>query len=257
MMNESVTVPPPASPAATSFDLNLRFEGAFIFSLQTESNSSSPDAKITGVNVYAPICGHTNSATVNSDATYMLESYWHCIDPVYDPAHEPVPLTLGQLYKSIGANTPWTVGNRPISGEWDVAFRLPVPPEDWQCDYLVAGAQACFSGSDATIIPDSVALEHTLTYTQISSAKFHGACFQPSFTPVNGAVDLYLTSEVPFIPTKQHERRAADAMAQLIGLDLLWESSLGSVTVPSSGAFEPRTKTGNCIMAIVSGPVPA
>jgi hypothetical protein len=255
MVNETAATPPPASPAATPYALNVRFEGAFIFSVQTEGNSTSPGAKVTGVDVYAPVCGHTNSATINTGSTYMLESYWHCIDPVYDPAHTPAPITLGQLQKNIGANTPWTPGNRPIAQDWDIAFRLPVP-ENWQCDSIVPGATACFSGSDAAIIPDSVALEHVLSYNQVTSVKFHGACFPNDFNPVGGVTNLFLTSEVPYIPTRQHERRAADAMAQLLGLDLLWETSLGTVTV-TSGAFEPRTKTGNCMMAILSGPIPA
>jgi hypothetical protein len=255
-MNESATPQPSVPQPATSYSFNVHFDGAFIFSLQTEGNSSSPDAKITGVDVYAPDCGHTNSATVNTGTTYMLESYWHCIDPVYDPAYQPVPITLGQVYKNIGANTPWTVGNRPIAPNWDIAFKLPVPPEKWICDFLVSGAPACFSGRDATLIPDTVALEHVISYNHVVSANFHGACFDPGFNPVNGSVDVYLTSEVPYTPTTQHERRAADAMAQLLGLDLLWEHSLGTVTATSS-AFQPRTKTGNCIMAIVSGPIPA
>ena len=109
------------------------------------------------------------------------------------------------------------------------------------------------SGQDAGLIPNSVALEHVLIYKQVSSAEFHGACFEPNFTPINGVVDVLLTTEVPYIPTKQHEWRAADALARLVGLDLTLESSLGPANV-SSGAFQPRTKEGYCMMGIVSAP---
>ena len=258
-MNETVASQPSVpQPAITPYTFNVHFDGAFIFALQTENNSSRPDAQIIGVDVYAPVCGHTNSATVNTGTTYMLESYWHCIDPVYDAAYYPVPLTLGQVYKNIGANTPWTVGNRPVAPTWDIAFKLPVPPEKWICDFLVSGAKACFSGRDAKLIPDTVALEHVISYNQVTSVNFHGACFEPGINPVSTgkSADLYLTSEVPYTPTTQHERRAADAMAQLLGLDLLWEHSLGTVSA-TSGTFQPRTKTGNCMMGIVSGPIPA
>jgi hypothetical protein len=243
----------PASPAATSFDLHLHFQGPFVFSIKTEANSSDPGAKVSGVDVYGPVCGHSNAATINTGSTYMLESYWHCIHPAYDPAHTPSPITLGQLKANIGANTPWAPASRPIGGGWDVAFSLPVPPEDWQCDLLVPGAASSFSGQDAGLIPNSVALEHVLIYKQVLSSQFHGACFQANFTPVNGVVDLYLTSEVPYIPTKQHEWRATDALARLVGLDLTLESSLGPANA-SSGAFQPRTKEGYCLMAIVSAP---
>jgi hypothetical protein len=243
----------PASPAATSFDFHVHFQGAFVFSIKTEANSSDPGAKLSGVDAYAPVCGHTNAATINTGSTYMLESYWHCIDPVYDPAYTPSPITLGQLKTNIGVNTPVTPGNRPIGGGWDIAFSLPIPPEDWQCDLLVPGAASCFSGQDAGLVPGLVALEQILIYKQVSSALFHGACFKADFTPVNGVVDLYLSSEVPYIPTTQHERRAVDAMAALVGLDLILQSPLGPANV-SSGAFQPRTKTGLCVMSVVSAP---
>jgi hypothetical protein len=243
----------PASPAATPFDLRIHFQGAFVFSVKTESGSSHPGATLASVEVYAPVCGHTNAATINSSGTYMLESYWHCIEPAYDPASTPSPITLGQVKANIGASSPWTSGNRPIAGSWDIAFRLPVPPEDWQCAQLVAGAAACFSGMDAGLIPSSVALEQVLTYKQVSSAKLHGACFNPNFMPVNGVVDLVLTSEIPYIPTKQHQRRATDALAQLVGLDLSLESSLAPAT-PSSNAVHPMSRAGGCLMGIVSGP---
>lgn len=246
-----------ASPAATPFDLRIHFEGAFVFSVKTEGNSSDPGAKLTGVEVFTPDCEHSNAAQINGGGTYMLEGYWHCIDPAYPVARTPI--TLGQMQKNIGTNTPWTPGNRPIASSWGIAFSLPVPPDDWQCDLLAstsgAGFSNCFSGNDANIIPAVVALEHILIYKQISSVNFHGPCFATDFTPVNGVTDLYITSEVPYIPTRQHERRAADAMAGLLGLDLVLDYSIGSVT-QAVGAFQPKNKTGNCLMSIVSGPTP-
>src|ERR1700739_77491 len=222
-----------ASPAATPFDLKIHFQGAFIFSVQTERNSSDSGAKITGVQVYTPACEHTNAASINGGSTYMLENYWHCIDPVYGAAH--TPLTLGQLEKNIGANTPWAASNRPMGSGWDIAYNLPIAPDDWQCGMLASASSPTtgpsFSGNDAGIIAPVVALEPVLTYKQISSVRFHGACCPADLTPVNGVTDLVLTSEVPFIPTKQHERRAADAMAALLGLDLVLDASIGAVTV--------------------------
>ncbi|MFT4113226.1 hypothetical protein [Silvibacterium sp.] len=242
-----------ASTPSTPFELHLHFEGAFIFSVKTESNSSDAGAKITGVDVYAPVCGHTNAATINSGSTYMLESYWHCIDPQYASGYTPAPLTLGDLKTSISANTPWLSANRPIMGGWDIAFTLPAPPEEWVCDQFVANASASFTGQDVGLIPASVALDQVLIYKQVTGAKFHGACFNPAFTPVDGVVSLYLTSEVPYIPTLQHERRAADAMARLVGLDWVLQTPLGAAG-SSNGRFQPKTKDGNCLMGVISAP---
>jgi hypothetical protein len=257
MMTESTTSQPSASPAATAFELHIHFQGAFIFSVTTEGNSSHPNAKLTGVEVFTPACEHTNAATINTGSTYMLESYWHCIDPVYAASHSPAPLTLSQMQKNIGANTPWAASNRPMGAAWDIAYKLPIAPDDWQCGMLAStvgpSTGSCFSGNDANIIPEVVALEQTLIYKQVSSVKFHGACFAADFTPVNGVTDLYLTSEVPYIPTRQHERRAADAMAGLLGLDLVLDYSIGSTT-QAAGVFQPKLKAGNCLMSIVSGP---
>lgn len=208
---------------------------------------------LSGVEVYAPSCGHTNAATINTGSTYMLESYWHCIAPAYDSSHTPTPITVGQLKQNVSSNTPWTPGKRPVMGGWDVAFLLPLPPEDWQCDLLVPDAQASFSGQDSGLIPASVALEQILIYKQVSGVAFDGACFNAEFMPINGVVDLYLSSEVPFIPTTQHERRAADAMAKLVGLDIVLTTPLGPAG-SASGRFMPRNKTGYCLMSVISGP---
>jgi hypothetical protein len=256
MMNETSQAAAPASPAAIPFDLHIHFQGAFVFSVKTEGNSSDPAAKLAGIEVYVPACGHTHAATINTGGTYMLENYWHCIDPVYSATPAPEAMTLGQLHQKIGANTPWTPGNRPIAGGWEVAFALPKPPNDWQCDLLVPGAASCFSGNDAGIIPASAAIEQILIYKQVlPTSKFHGACFPVNLIATEGrVVDLYLTSESPYIPTRQHERRAVDAVAKLLGLDLMLETPLGPANVPS-GAVHPMTKTGLCMMAIVSGPM--
>ncbi|GGH05488.1 hypothetical protein [Silvibacterium dinghuense] len=248
-MTTQASVPSPVTP----FELHLHFEGAFIFSVKTEGNSSDPGAKITGVDIYAPVCGHTNSATINSGSTYMLESYWHCIDPVFAEGYAPSPITLGALKTNIAANTPMVPGNRPIKGGWDIAFTLPVPPEDWACDEFVANAPASFTGQDLGLIPASVALDQVLIYKNVTGANFHGACFPADFAPVNGVASLYLNSEVPYIPTLQHERRATDAIAQLVGLDWVLQTPLGAASA-STGRFQPRTKTGYCMMGAVSAP---
>jgi hypothetical protein len=262
MMNEAGTTDTStaaaASPAVTLFDLRIHFQGAYVFSFQTDNSSSHPGAKLTGVEVFTPACEHTNAATINTGSTYMLESYWHCIDPVYGDPHTANPITLGQLQKNIAANTPWAVNSRPMGAAWDIAYKLPVAPDDWQCATLASAtgpAGSCFSGNDAKLIPAVVALEHILTYKQISSVKFHGACFATDFTPVNGVTNLYLTSEVPYIPTRQHERRAADAIAALLGLDLVLDYSIGAAT-QAAGIFQPKFHTGNCMMSIVTGPIP-
>lgn len=242
-----------ASAPVTPFELHLHFEGAFIFSIKTENNSSDPNAKVTAVEVYAPKCGHSNAATINSGSTYMLESYWHCIDPVYPKAYTPTPITLGEVKTNISAHTPMVSANRPIMGGWDIAFTLPVPPEDWACDQLVANAKASFSGQDADTIPDSVALEQVLIYKNVTGANFHGFCFPAAFLPVDGVASLYLTSEVPYIPTLRHERQAADAMASLVGQDWVLQTPLGAAT-EVSGRFHVRQKTGNCLMGVVATP---
>lgn len=254
-MTEQSTSQSSAPPAATTtpYELHIHFQGAFIFSLKTESSSSDGTAKLSGVEVYAPACGHTNAATINTGSTYMLESYWHCIDPTYDPSYSPTPLTVSQLKQNVGSNTPWTPGKRPVMGGWDVAFLLPTPPEDWQCDLIVPNAQASFSGQDSALIPASVALEQILVYKQVTKLAFDGACFNAEFPPVAGVVDLFLSSEVPFIPTLQHERRATDAMAKLMGLDIVLTTPLGSADA-TSGKFMARDKTGNCLMGVISGP---
>ena len=213
---------------------------------------------MTGIDVFAPECEHTNAININSGSTYMMESYWHCIDPQYPTGHKPSPITLGQLQKNIGTNTPWAASNRPMGSNWSIAYKLPVAPDDWQCGTMASAVGPdgpCFSGNDAHIIPESVALEHILTYKQITSLEFHGLCFPADFTPVNGTTDIYLASEVPYIPTKQHERRAADAMGALLGLDMVWDYSIGDAT-QVSGKFQPKDHAGNCLMAIVSAPLP-
>ena len=256
MMTENGASAPPASPAATPFDLYVHFQGTFVLSVATAANSSDPAAELTGVEVYTPACEHTNAVTINAGSTYMLESYWHCIDPLYSGGHTPI--TLGQLQKNIGVNTPWAANNRPMGPAWDIAYKLPVAPDDWQCGILASAtgpSGRCFSGNDASIVPDVVALEQILIYKQVSSVKFHGICFAGDFTPVNGATHLYITSEVPYIPTKQHERRAADAMAALLGLDMVLDYSIGATTL-ATGVFQPKIKTGNCMMSIVTGPIP-
>ena len=54
-MNETVASQPSVpQPAITPYTFNVHFDGAFIFALQTENNSSRPDAQIIGVDVYAP-----------------------------------------------------------------------------------------------------------------------------------------------------------------------------------------------------------
>ncbi|MBB6147136.1 hypothetical protein HNQ77_005121 [Silvibacterium bohemicum] len=256
-MTESGAGSPPA--AATPFDLRIHFNGAFVFSIATEGNSSDANAKLTGVEIYTPVCEHSSGASINGGATYMLEDYWHCIDPVYPAGHVSAPLTLGQLQKNIGTNTPWVVSNRPMGADWGIAFKLPLPPDDWQCDFLAStsgpSSGSCFSGRDATIIPSAVALEHIVIYKQVTSVELHGACFSTDFSPVKGVTDLYITSEVPYIPTRQHERRAADAMAGMLGLDLVLDSSIGAVT-QEAGVFQPKDKMGNCLMSIISGPKP-
>jgi hypothetical protein len=251
-----------AAPTATAFDLRVHFAGVFVFSLKTRENSSEPGAKITGVEAYVPVCEHVSAASINGGATYMLENYWHCIDVNHDASHTPAGLSISQLWTNIGSNTPWTPGNRPIGGNWGVAFNLPIPPDDWQCGSLASASSPatgpCFSGRDAGIVPDVVALEHVLTYKQVSAVNFHGACFTTDFTPPAGATatDLYIISEVPYIPTPQHERRAADALAGLLGLDLVLNASIGNVT-QAVGTFQPKSHVGNCLMSVVSGPKPA
>jgi hypothetical protein len=257
MNAQTSTTPAPASPAATPFDLRIHFDGAFLFSVQTEKNSSASSAKLAGVEVFTPDCEHTNAVTINTGSTYMLESYWHCIDPVYGAGKQSSPLTLGQLHTKIAANTPWAANDRPMGAAWDIAYKLP-PPDDWQCGTLASAISPqgpCFSGNDAKIIPADVALEHILIYKQITSLLFHGVCFAADFTPVSGVTDVYIVSEVPYIPTRQHERRAADAMAGLVGLDLVWDYSIGAATL-AAGKFQPKFHTTNCLMGIVSGPVP-
>lgn len=252
----SEVTPTPLTP----FDLQVHFEGAFVFSVETESNSSDPDAVLSGVKVYGPTCGHTHAATTyssdvrNSQNAYMLENYWHCIDVQYASGATAPPITLGQLQQNVGANTPWTPNNRPVMGSWSVAVTLPLPPNDWQCDVFVP-TTGSFSGKAAAIIPAEVALTQTLIYKQVQSVQFCGSCFPCDFIPVNGVVDLYILGDPPYVPTKQHERNAIGSMAGLLGLDLLLETSLGPVGSSSpSYSSHVTAKTGNCSMGIISAP---
>lgn len=263
-MSDQAAQPPsnspstPSSSASTPFDLKVHFGGAFVFSVKTEGNSADDKANLSSVEVYAPACGHSHAASINQGNAFMLESHWHCLHPAYG-SNTPPPLTLGQLKTNIAANTPWTAANRPIGSGWELAFALPFPPNDWQCDLIVptnpGTPAACFSGNDVGIIPSSVAIDQVLIYKQVlPSTKLHGACFPITWPTDGSTVDLFITSESPYIPTKRHERRAIDAMATLLGLDLLLENPLGAVA-SSTGAFHPMKKTGGCSMAIVSGPV--
>jgi hypothetical protein len=188
----------------------------------------------------------------------MLESHWHCLDVDYGNATPAPPITLGQLKTNIADYTPWTPSNRPIGSGWELAFALPFPPNDWTCDIFVPTSNGptspCFSGQDVGIIPSSVAIEQILTYNQVlPSTELHGACFDLQWPSGVSSVDLFITSESPYVPTKQHERRAIESMAGLLGLDLLLEVPLGPATA-STGAVHPRRRTGGCSMAIVSGP---
>jgi hypothetical protein len=246
--------------AVTPFDLRIHFEGAFVFSLQTANNASSDTTPLTGVQVYAPTCEHLHAATVNKGSMYMLENYWHCIDPVYEAGTTATPITLGDVKKKLSSNTPMVPGNRPVGSGWTLAVNLPIPPNDWESDLEVSttdpdSKQPCFSGMSANIIPASVATEQIVIYKQITSVAFHGACFAPNFTPVNGVVDLVISSEMPdVIPTIPHQSRAISAMASLLGIDLVFQHPLpkGDGT---AGTFQPRTvHTGGCSMPILSGP---
>jgi len=167
-------------------------------------------------------------------------------------------MTLGQLKTNIAANTPWTPANRPIHGGWELAFAMPFPPNDWQCDLLVptnpGAPNACFSGQDANVIPSQVAIQQTLIYKQVlPKTQLHGVSFNISWAPIGNVVDLEITSESPYIPTKRHQRRAVDAIATLLGLDLMLEAPLGPAS-PPKGAFKAMKKTGGCSMSIVSAP---
>lgn len=244
--------------STTLFDLYLHFEGAFVFSVETESNSSDPGAVLSGVKVYGPACGHTHAATTyssdvrNSQNAYMLENYWHCLEVTYPSTQTAPPITLGQLQTNIGTHTPWTPNNRPVMGGWSVAVALPLPPNDWQCDVFVP-ATGCFSGKAATTIPEQVALTQTLIYNKVQSAQFHGCCFPCDLTSTDGEpVNLYILGDPPYVPTKQHERNAIGSMASLLGLDLLLETSLGPVG--SSNNRRIMARTGNCSMGIISAP---
>lgn len=259
-MNSSAAPSPSTSPAstttaaATPFDLHLHFAGPFVFSLKTDP--SSPD-KLTGVDIYGPACGgHTHTATINTGSSYMLESHWHSIYPAFGSGTRPAPLTVSQLKANVGANTPWVPDTRPVKGGWEVAFSLPIPPDDWQCDLLVPVTKGTtFSGNDAGVVPAQVAIEHILVYKQVlPTTQFQGACFPVAFTPVGGIVDLHITSENPdVIPTKQHERRAIGAIATLLGLDLVLEVPLGP-SAPPAGTFRSRNRSGGCSMGIIAGP---
>jgi hypothetical protein len=258
--SSSPTAPSPSTttsaPPTAPFDLQVHFSGPFVFSVKTENNSTDPSANLASVEVYAPVCGHSHAATVNG-GTYMLESHWHCIHPAYSGT-KPAPLTLGQLKTNVGANTPWTTANRPILGGWELAFALPFPPNDWRCDFLVptnpGTANACFSGQDADVIPSQVAIEQILTYKQVlPDTKIHGVTFPVSFNPVGGVVSIEITSESPYIPTKRHERRAVDAIATLLGLDLLLENALGPAT-STAGFIKANRRSGGCSMGIISAP---
>lgn len=250
----SEVTPTPLIP----FDLQVHFEGAFVFSVETEPNSSGPDAVLSGVKVYGPACGHTHAATTyssdarNTQNAYMLENYWHCLEVQYASDAPAAPITLGQLQQNVGPNTPWTPNNRPIMGDWSVAVALPLPPNDWQCDIFVP-TTGCFSGKAAAIVPAQVALTQTLIYKQVQSVELHGSCFFCDFVPVDGIVDLYFIGDPPYVPTKQHERNAIGSMASLLGLDLLLETPLGPVAA-SSRNFHVTSRLGNCSMSIISAP---
>jgi hypothetical protein len=263
MTEESPAQTSPQSATANPFDLHIHFTGAFVFSIQTESNSSSESAKLTSVHVYAPNCDHMHAATVNDGNAYMLENYWHCIEPDYGAATPAAAITLGQLKTNIAATTPCVPGNRPVGSGWTVAIALPAPPNDWQSNLPVssvdpASNMPCFGGVDVRLIPSSVATEQVLIYKQVySTTRFHGACFNPELIPVNGVVDLFITSELPsVIPTRQHQVRAVSSMAGLLGLDLTLQHPLPpGVSGPVTGAFRPMdARKGNCAMGIVSGP---
>jgi hypothetical protein len=185
----------------------------------------------------------------------MLESHWHCIHPKFASGTRPAPLTVSQLKANVGVNTPLVPGTRPVKGGWEVAFALPIPPDDWQCELLVPVTKGTtFSGNDAGVVPAQVAIEQILIYKQVlPTTQFQGACFPVAFTPVGGIVDLHITAENPdVIPTKQHERRAISAIATLLGLDLVLEVPLGPSAAPV-GAFRSRTRSGGCSMGIISG----
>ena len=233
------------------FDLHIHFEGAFAFVVETANSDTSDDAPITGVKVYGSNCDHLHAVTINEihgakteeQATYMLENYWHCIDPKWSTSGQggdaPSGMQLGDLKAKLKDTSPVLRNTRPVSGGWTIAMNLPVGPQGWN-SYGLVNTENCFGGRDGGMIPASVATIQEIVYFDVLTYEFHGACFEPApktcpaTNQVEGKrhrIDIHITSEMPnVIPTQPHQSRAVASMSSMLGLDLVFQKALPTST---------------------------
>ena len=240
----------PTSPAAPATQLDIVFDGTWVFAPQVDQNG-----KIIAVNVYSPSCGHphgayfTNSINPNPwpqpGAFYQLDDHSHVI------LIEANPGSAGMNISAIDQTINHCVKNgRPIGGNWDLMISINAGPDAWASSDTVVPQTTdssgrtvpCFQGDDAPTA--KVSSLQTLTFHNIKTVQLAGApakVQQLLPNPWNGSGTLIFEGEVPYIPTLQHERAGINAMANLAGLDLTLNYPLPS---SSSAAPTPVLRPG-------------
>jgi hypothetical protein len=258
---------PATSTPATASQLDVVFEGTWIFLLKADASQN-----IIGVDIYSPSCGHPHAALYLPQlgpfgpqnfpplsSFYMIDS--HGLNLAIDRP------TGGMPSSGIDRTVNHSIAKpRPLGGNWDVVISINAGPDSW----VSSGTQLpvatdpssgktipCFSGVDAPA--GKISTIQTLSFIGVTAVTLCGApsAVQSQIpTPYTGNGSLLFEGEVPYIPSLQHERAAINAMATLGGLDLLLEHPL-----PSSGSaapnsiMKPHLQGGsNCGHGILIGP---
>ena len=255
------------STPATASQLNVVFEGTWIFLLKADASQN-----LTGVDVYSPSCGHPHAALFLSQlgpfgpqnfpplsSFYMLDSHGLTL-AIERPAG-------GMPSSGIDRTANHCIAKpRPFAGNWDLVISIDKGPDSWvssgtqlpvATDPSSGKTVPCFSGVDAPA--GKISTIQTLGFTGVTSVTLCGAPVGVQGlipVPYQGSGSLLFEGEVPYIPSLQHERAAITAMATLAGLDLALQFPL-----PSSGSAEtnsvlmPRTQgQASCGHGLLTGP---
>jgi hypothetical protein len=213
--------------------VDLVFSGPLLFVPETSSGN------ITAVEVFAPQNGHHIGAVflpgvIFTDAELDDPKCERWPAPESFSLLDPHSYSIELTQAAKKSATPFPVTSIPstnhkikpgrrISAQWDVAIAVQGQLSGWTSHRLGQVTPGLFHGADAPALGSSVASLHRLTYTGITGADFYGAPGEPrAYLRENVAKGgtLVVIGEIPYQSSLLHERKAIDAMASLVGLDL-------------------------------------
>jgi hypothetical protein len=237
---------PAISNPATASQLDVVFEGTWIFLLKADASQN-----IIGVDVYSPSCGHPHAALFLPQLGPFTPQTFPPFSSFYMIDSHGLTLAIerpagGMPSSGIDRTINHSIAKpRPLGGNWDVVLSINAGPDLWvssgtqlpvATDPSSGKTVPCFSGADAPA--GKISTIQTLSFKGVTSVNLCGApsAVQSQIpSPYAGNGSLLFEGEVPYIPSLQHERAAINAMAALAGLDLLLEHPL-----PSSGSAAPN-----------------